>query len=70
MEELGIRVGPKPMSPKAKKSSTKGRHNEDLEYIPELGEVVEGFDVTDKTNSDLEDEPVPLTIEVLVLSCI
>ena len=35
MEELGIRVGPKPVSPKAKKSSTKGRHGEDLEYIPE-----------------------------------
>ena len=70
MEELGICVGPKPVSPKAKKSSTKGRHGEDLEYIPELGEVVEGFDVTDKTYLDLEDEPVPLAIEVLVLSCI
>jgi hypothetical protein len=70
MEELGICVGPKPMSPKAKKSSTKGRHSEDLEYIPKSGEVVEGFDVTDETNSDLEDEPVPLAIEVLVLSCI
>jgi hypothetical protein len=43
MEELGIRVGPKPMSPKVKKSSTKGRHSEDLEYIPEPGDVVEGF---------------------------
>jgi hypothetical protein len=41
-----------------------------LEYIPKLGEVVEGFDVTDKTYSDLEDEPVHLAIEVLVLSCI
>ena len=42
MEELGIRhVGLKPMSLKAKKSSTKGRHGEDLEYIPESGEVVE-----------------------------
>jgi hypothetical protein len=41
-----------------------------LEYIYEPGEVVEGFDVTDETNSDLEDEPVPLPIEVLVLSCI
>ena len=70
MEELRIRVGPKPVSPKAKKSSTKGRHGEDLEYIPEPGEVVEGFDVTDETDSDLEDEPVPLAIEVLVLSCI
>ena len=70
MEELGIRVGPKPMSLKAKKSSTKGRHGEDLEYIPKPGEVVEGFDDIDKTDSDLEDEPVPLSIEVLVLSCI
>ena len=71
MEELGIHVGPKPMSPKAKKSSTKGRHDEDLEYIPKLGEVVEGFDDTDETDFDLEDEPVPLSIdEVLVLSCI
>ena len=71
MEELGIRrVGPKPMSPKAKKSSTKGRHGEDLEYIPEPGEVVEGFDDTDEKYSDLEDEPVTLSIEVLVLSCI
>ena len=59
MEELGIRVGPKSVSPKAKKSRTKGRHGEDFEYIPELGEVVEGFNVTDKTNLDLEDEPVP-----------
>jgi hypothetical protein len=71
MEELGICVGPKPMSPKAKKkSSTKGRHGEDLEYIPEPGEVVEGFDDTDETYSNLEGEPVPLAIEVLVLSCI
>jgi hypothetical protein len=54
-----------------KKSSTKGRHGEDLEYIPKLGEVVEGFDDTDKTDSDIEDESVPLSIdEVLVLSCI
>ena len=68
MEELGIRlVGPKLVSPMAKKSSTKGRHGENLEYIPKPGEVVEGFDETD---SDLEDEPVPLSIEVLVLSCI
>ena len=58
------------MSPKAKKSSTKGRHGEDLEYIPKPGEVVEGFDVTDETDLDSEDETVPLAIEVLVLSCI
>ena len=71
MEELGIRhVGPKPVSPKAKMSSIKGRHGEDLEYIPELGEVVKGLDDIDETDSDLEDEPVPLSIEVLVLSCI
>jgi hypothetical protein len=53
-----------------KKSSTKGRHGEDLEYIPEPGEVVEGFDDTDETYSNLEGELVPLAIEVLVLSCI
>jgi hypothetical protein len=53
-----------------KKSSTKGRHGEDLEYIPKPGEVVEGFDDLDETDSDLEDEPMPLSIEVLVLSCI
>jgi hypothetical protein len=53
-----------------KKSSTKGRHDEDLEYIPEPGEVVEGFDDIDKTDLDLKDEPVPLSIEVHVLSCI
>ena len=58
------------MSPKTKKSSTKDRHGEDLEYIPEPGEVVEGFDVIDETDLDLEDEPVSLAIEVLVLSCI
>ena len=58
------------MPPKAKKSSTKGRHGEDLEYIPELGEVVEGFDDTNEIDSVLEDEPVPLSIEVLVLSYI
>ena len=70
MEELGIHVGPLPVSPKAKKSSTKGRDGQNLEYIPEPGEVDEGFDDTDETNSDLEDEPMPLAIEVLVLSCI
>ena len=71
MEELGIRrVGPKHVSPKAKKSITKGRHSKDLEYIPKLGEVVEEFDDADETDSNLEDEPVPLSIEVLVLSCI
>ena len=59
------------LSLKAKNSSTKGRHGEDLEYIPKRGEVVEGFENTDETNSDLEDELVPLSIdEVLVLSCI
>jgi hypothetical protein len=53
-----------------KNSSTKDRHGEDFEYIPEPGEVVEGFDVTDETESDLEDEPVPIAIGVLVLSWI
>jgi hypothetical protein len=41
-----------------------------LEYIPELREVIEGFDDTDEIDLDLEDEPVPLSIEVLVLSSI
>ena len=70
MEELRIRVPKTCVSKGKKKSSTKGRHGEDFEYFPEPGEVVEGFDVTDETDSDLEDEPVPLAIEVLVLSCI
>ena len=38
--------------------------------MEELGEVVEGFGDTDETYSDLQDEPVALAIEVLVLSCI
>ena len=63
-------MGPKLVSPKAKKSTTKDRHGEDLEYILEPGEVVEGFDDIDETDSDLEDELVPVAIEVLVLSCI
>ena len=63
-------MGPKLVSPKAKKSSTKGGHGEDLEYIPEPREVVEGFHETDETDLDLEDEPSPLAIEVLVPSCI
>jgi hypothetical protein len=53
-----------------KKSSTKGRHGEDLEYIIEPGKIVEGFDDTDETDLDLEDEPVSLSIDMLVLSCI
>ena len=62
---------PKTCVSKGKKSITKGRHGEDLEYIPESGEVVEGFYVIDEIDSDLKDEPVPLLIdEVLVLSCI
>jgi hypothetical protein len=64
--------GPKTsVSKDKKKLSTKGRHSEDLEYVPEPREVVEGFDDTDETDLDLEDELVPLSIdEVLVLSCI
>ena len=47
--------GPKTCVSKGKKkSSTKGRHGEDLEYIPKPREVVEGFDDTDETDSDLE----------------
>ena len=40
--------------------------------ISPKAEVVEGFDDTDETDLDLdlEDELVPLAIEVLVLSCI
>jgi hypothetical protein len=38
--------------------------------MEELGEVVEGFGDTDETYSDLQDEPVALAVEVLVLSCI
>ena len=62
--------GPKTCVSKGKKVKHKVRHSEDLEYIPKLGELVEGFDVTDETDSYLEDEPVPLAIEVSVLSCI
>ena len=63
--------GPKTYVSKGKKkSSAKVRNGEDLEYIPKPGEVVEGFDDIDKTDSDLEDEPVPLSIDVLVISCI
>ena len=32
--------------------------------------VVEGFSDTDETYSDLQDEPVALVVEVLVLPCI
>ena len=32
--------------------------------------VVEGFGDTDETHSDLQDEPVALAVEVLVLPCI
>ena len=38
--------------------------------MEEPGKAVEGFDDIDEIDSDLEDEPVPLAIEVLVLSCI
>ena len=53
----------------SKKSQAQRVDSEDLEYIPELGEIVEGLDVIDETDLDLEDEPVPLAIDVLVLSC-
>lgn len=58
------------MSPKAKKSRTKVRQDEGFEDIPAPVEVVEGFGDTHKTDSDFEDEPVPLAVKVLVLSCI
>ena len=38
--------------------------------MEEPGEVVEGFGDIDETYSDLQDEPVALAVEVLVLSCI
>ena len=38
--------------------------------MEEPREVVEGFGDTDKTYLGLQDEPVALTVEVLVLSCI
>jgi hypothetical protein len=36
----------------------------------ELGVVVEGFGDTEETYSYLQDEPVALVVEVLVLSCV
>ena len=38
--------------------------------MEEPGVVVEGFGDTDETYSDLQDEPVALVVEVLVLACI
>ena len=38
--------------------------------MEEPGVVVEGFGDTDETYSDLQDEPVALAVEVLVLLCI
>ena len=38
--------------------------------MEEPGEVVEDFGDTDETYSDLQDEPVVLAVEVLVLPCI
>ena len=38
--------------------------------MEELGVVVVGFGDTDETYSDLQDEPVALAVEVLVLPCI
>ena len=64
---LGQYLHRKPVSPMAKKSSTKGKHGKDLDYKPE---VDEGIDDTDESDSDFEDEPVPHAIEVLVLSFI
>ena len=60
--------GPKNYVSKGKKSRTKSRHAEDLEYIPKPRQVVEGFGDIDAIDSNLEDEPVALAIEVHVLS--
>ena len=38
--------------------------------MEELGVVVEGFGDTDETYLDLQDEPVALVVELLVLPCI
>jgi len=38
--------------------------------MEELGVAVKGFGDRDETYSDLQDEPVALAVEVLVLSCI
>ena len=38
--------------------------------MEEPGVVVEGFGDIDETYSDLQDEPVALAVEVLVLPCI
>ena len=38
--------------------------------MEEPGVVVEGFSDTEETYSDLQDEPVALAVEVLVLPCI
>ena len=38
--------------------------------MEEPGAVVEGFGDTDEKNLDLQDEPVALVVEVLVLPCI
>jgi hypothetical protein len=66
MEELGIRVGPKPVS-KGRKSQAQRVDTVKIWNISLPGEVVEGFDDKDETDSDLEDKPVPLSIEVFYL---
>ena len=38
--------------------------------MEEPGVVVEGFGDIDETYSDLQDEPVALAVEVLILPCI
>ena len=38
--------------------------------MEELGVAVKGFGDRDETYSDLQDEPVALAVEVLVLPCI
>ena len=62
--------GPKTYISKGKKSQAQRVDTVKISNISLNQGVVEGFDVTDEIDSDLKDEPVPIAIEVLVLSCI
>ena len=47
-----------------------GTNHKNHRKLEELGVVVEGFGDTDETYSDLQDEPVALAVEMLILPCI